>query len=289
MFRNYFKIAMRQLKKQRMYAVIKIGGFALSIAACLMIALYIRDELSYDTSYANAGRIYRIIGEYNDNGKIGYGANWPAPMAKVLKEDYPEVEMAGRFMPYSVFYGAGSNEIRRTDKTENSYETKFSYADQSMLDMLQLPMVYGDRKKALTEPGTMVISKKVADKFFPNENPVGKTMILNDDKNKIYKIGGVMQDLPKNSHIRYDYLLSMSGYSLWNGEQNYWGAINYLTYVMLKPGTNVKLFESKLNQILTKYFLTAALELGLTQATIILADREAALRQAIEPKQRKAA
>ena len=258
MFRNYFKIAMRQLKKQRMYAVIKIGGFALSIAACLMIALYIRDELSYDTSYANAGRIYRIIGEYNDNGKIGYGANWPAPMAKVLKEDYPEVEMAGRFMPYSVFYGAGSNEIRRTDKTENSYETKFSYADQSMLDMLQLPMVYGDRKKALTEPGTMVISKKVADKFFPNENPVGKTMILNDDKNKIYKIGGVMQDLPKNSHIRYDYLLSMSGYSLWNGEQTYWGAINYLTYVMLKPGTNVKLFESKLNQILTKYFLSAA-------------------------------
>ncbi|MBS1916744.1 MAG: ABC transporter permease [Bacteroidetes bacterium] len=263
MLKNYFKIALRQLRKQRMYSVIKIGGFALSIAACLLIALYINDELSYDKSFANSSRIYRIVVEAVDNnGKRESGADWPAPMAKALKDDYPEVELSGRIMASELFYGAGSNEIRRTDKTENSFETKFAYADQSMLDILETPMVYGDRKKALAEPNTMVITKKVADKFFPNENPVGKTMILNDDKNKIYKIGGVMQDFPKTSHIQFDYFLTMTDYALWNGEQTDWGSSNYYTYVMLKPGVNVGLFRNKLKQVLTKYYLPMAEKSG---------------------------
>src|ERR1700731_4640997 len=133
MFRNYFKIALRQLRKQPMYSAIKIGGFALSIAACLLIALYIRDELNYDKSYPDAARIFRVTGEFDNNGKIETGADWPAPMAKALKEDFPEVANSGRLMPYALFYGAGSNELRRSDKTENSYEDGFTYADQEML------------------------------------------------------------------------------------------------------------------------------------------------------------
>src|SRR5580704_15453609 len=171
MIKNYLKIAFRQLKKQKMYSAIKISGFALSIAACLLIALYIRDELSYDSSYANTSRIFRIIGQSDYDGKIESGADWPAPLAKALKDDYPEVELSGRLMPHELFYCAGSNEIRRTDKTEDSYETKFTYADQSMLQILEVQMVYGNREKALAEPNTMVISKRVADKFFPGENP----------------------------------------------------------------------------------------------------------------------
>jgi putative ABC transport system permease protein len=262
MFKNYFKIAWRQLVKQRMYSVIKIGGFALSIAACLMIALYIRDELSYDAFYENTPRLYRITGGYDNNGKMETSGDWPAPMAKALKDDYPEVELSGRLMPHELFYGAGSNEIRRTDKTEDSYETKFTYADQSMLDMLQIPMVYGDRKTALAQPNTMVISKRAADKFFPNENPVGKTMILNDNKEKIYRIGGVMQNPPYNSHIQYDYWLTMTGYKLWDDEQTNWGASNYYTYVLLKPGTNAVLFNTKLQQVLKKYYLPEAEKSG---------------------------
>jgi putative ABC transport system permease protein len=217
-----------------------------------MIALYIRDELSYDAFYENTPRLYRITGGYDNNGKMETSGDWPAPMAKALKDDYPEVELSGRLMPHELFYGAGSNEIRRTDKTEDSYETKFTYADQSMLDMLQIPMVYGDRKTALAQPNTMVISKRAADKFFPNENPVGKTMILNDNKEKIYRIGGVMQNPPYNSHIQYDYWLTMTGYKLWDDEQTNWGASNYYTYVLLKPGTNAVLFNTKLQQVLKK-------------------------------------
>jgi putative ABC transport system permease protein len=255
MIRNYLKIALRQLRKQKMYSVIKIGGFALSIAACLLIALYIRDELSYDKYYPDTNRIYRITGEYNNNGKLETGADWPPPMAKALKADFPEVEKSGRLMPHELFYGAGSNEIRRIEKTDNNYEDKFSYADQEIIDLLQIPMVYGDRSHALAEPNTMVISKRKADKYYPNQNPVGKLMILNDDKNKIYRIGGVMENFPENSHIHYDFLLTMTGYQLWDNEQEGWGSSNYYTYVLLKKGADPALFQSKLKFIISKYYV----------------------------------
>ena len=255
MFRNYFKIAVRHLKKQKMYSVVKIGGFSLSIAACLLIALYIKDELSYDKKWAFADRIYRITGEYNNNGKIETGADWPPPMAKALKEDFPEVERSGRLMPHPLFYCAGSNQVRRTEEEQNTFEQGFTYADQSMLDILHVPMIYGDRKNALAEPNTMVISKSKANKYFPNQNPVGKTMILNNDKNRIYRIGGVIQDFPATSHIRYDFMLTMTGYQLWDNEQPSWESSNYYTYVLLKPGADAALFQKKLKLIITKYYV----------------------------------
>ncbi len=255
MFKNYFTIAVRQLRKQKMYSAIKIGGFALSIAACLLIALYIKNELSYDKSYPDANRIFRVTGEYDNNGKLETGADWPPPMAKALLQDFPEVEKSGRLMPHELFYGAGSNEIRRIDKTENNYENKFTYVDQQMLDILKLPMVYGDRAHALAEPNTMVISKQKADKYFPSQNPVGKLMILNDDKNKIYKIDGVMADFPTTSHIQYDFLLTMTGYQLWDHEQEGWGSSNYYTYILLKPGTDATQLQNKLKLIITKYYV----------------------------------
>jgi len=269
MLKNHFILAFRHLLKQKMYSAIKIGGFALSIAACLLIALYIRDELSYDQSYPDTGRIYRITGEYKNTGKLETGADWPAPMAKALKEDFPEVAIAGRLMPHELFYGAGSNEVRRTDVVENNYEDRFTYADQAMLEILQLPMIYGDRAHALAGPNTMVITKKKADKYFPNENPVGKTLILNNDKSRVYTIGGVIQDLPATSHIQYDFWLTLSGHQFWPGEQTLWTAQNYYTYVLLKPGTHAAQLQGKLGLLLKKYFIPALRKDGNTEVESI--------------------
>jgi len=262
MFKNYFKIAARHLAKQKMYSVIKIGGFALSIAACLLIALYIKDELSYDRSYPATDRIYRITGEYNNNGKIETGADWPPPMAKALKEDFPEVEKSGRLMPHPLFYCAGSNQVRTIDNEQNTFEDGFTYADQDMLDILQVPMIFGDRAHALSEPNTIVLTKRKADKYFPNQNPVGKLLILNNDKSRIYKVGGVIKDFPSTSHIHYDFWLTMTGYQLWNGEQTGWGSSNYYTYVLLKPGADAARLQSKLKLILTKYYLPMLQQAG---------------------------
>ena len=238
----------------------------MSIAACLLIALYIRDELRYDKNWAYADRIYRITGEYKFAGKLETGADWPAPMAKALKTDFPEVERSGRLMPHPLFYCAGSNQVRRTDVIQNNYEEGFTYADQDMLDILQVPMIYGDRKHALDEPNTMVISKRKADKYFPNQNPLGKTMILNNDNNRTYKIGGVIQDFPSTSHLHYDFLLTMTGYQLWDNEQTTWEASNYYAYVLLKPGTNAAQFQNKLKLIINKYYVERMKAAGDPQA-----------------------
>ena len=268
MLRNYLKIAIRQLRKQKMYAAIKIGGFALGIAACLLIALYIRDEMSYDKSYPDGDRIYRVIGYYNDNGNLSKGTDFPAPMAKALKADFPEVEISGELMPNSLFDKAGSNEVRPADKLQNTYEEGFTYADQGLLDMLKLPMVYGKRENALKEPLTMVISKRKADKYFPGQDPVGKVMFLNNDQAHPYRIGGVMQDIPTTSHLhKFDFLLTMKGVEFYPGEQNNWNASNYPDYIKLRPGTNIAQFEKKMTSgILKSYYLPGMLKDGVKDA-----------------------
>ncbi len=266
MIKSYFKIAARHLVKQKMYSAIKIGGFALGIAACLLIALYIKDELGYDKNWSAADRIYRITGEYDIDGKILSGADWPAPMAKALRDDFPEVEKVGRLMDAPLFYGAGSNQLKRADVVQNTFEEGFSYADQDMLDILEVPMVYGDRAHALSEPNTIVLSKSKSEKYFPGQNPVGKIMILNNDNSKPYKIGAVMQDFPTTSHIQYDFLLTMTGHELWENEQTTWMASNYPTYVLLKPGTDAAQFQNKLKLIISKYYLPALKKSGYADA-----------------------
>ena len=266
MLKNYLKVAWRQLRKQKFYSTIKIGGFALSIAACLLITLYIRDELSYDRQYVHADRIFRVINIYNNNGKIGKGTACAPPFAKAIKTDFPEIELSGRLMPFALFIGAGSNEVMRADQDQNTYEEGFSYADPEMLDILEVPMVYGDRSHALAEPNTIVLSKKKADKYFPNQNPVGKVLYLNNDKTHPYTVGGVMKDFPSTTHIQYDFFLTLKGHELWPGEQNTWMAQNYDTYVRLRPGADAARLETKLRTTTKKYLIPALVQGGRTDA-----------------------
>ncbi len=276
MLKNYIKIALRQLGKQKMYTAVKIGGFALGIAACMMIALYIKDETSFDRTYPKADRIYRVIGCYNDNGKVDKGTDFPAPMAAALKLDLPEVEISGRLMPNSLFDKAGSNELKRAGTTQNSYEEGFTYADQEMLDILELPMVYGKRQDALKEPLTMVISKRKADKYFPGENPVGKVMFLNDDKQHPYRVSGVMQDIPQTSHLhKFDFLLTLRGVEFYKGEQNNWNASNYPSYILLRAGTNIAQLEKKMTRDILKRSGVAEIEKTMAKYTLRLQAVEA--------------
>jgi len=242
----YIKIAWRSLLKQKMYSVIKIGGFALSIAACILIALFIQNELSFDKSYPNANNIYRIIGLFKDDSKISKGTALPAPLTKVIKEDFPEIELAGRLLPNALF-GAGSNQVSTADNNESIYEEGFTYVDQELLDILEIPMVYGKRAHALDQPNSIIISRSKAERYFPDQNPIGKILYLNNDKTKPYSVKGVMEDFPANSHLRsYDFLLTLAGVEYYQGEQTNWGASNYVGYVQLREGTDSKQFEKKL-------------------------------------------
>jgi putative ABC transport system permease protein len=247
-----------------MYAAVKIGGFALSIAACLLIALFIKDELSYDKSYPNAARIYRLVGYAEENGITQKWVSFPAPAASALQKDFPEVEASGRFMPNSLFPRAGSNEVTIQGKIESSHEEGFTYADQSILNMFSIPAVYGDAAHALTAPNSIVIAKSKADKFFPGQNPVGKILYFNNNTNQPYTITAVIPDFPANSHLKkYNYLLTLSGVEWWKGEQNDWDANNYCNYVLLRPGTNIDEFEKKATKdLLYNYYLPTMLRDG---------------------------
>jgi putative ABC transport system permease protein len=253
MFENYFKIGWRNLTKQKMYSAIKVGGFAIGIAACLLIALFIKDELSYDTQYPEGDRIYRVVEVWDYKGDKGKGVWFQAPFANALKEDYPEIEMAGRYNSSELF-GAGSKQIRPADQNENTYEEGFVFVDQEFLQMLNLPMIFGNPAHCLDEPNTLVITQRKAEKYFPNENPIGKLVILNNDP-KPYKIGGVIKDFPSNTHLQFDFLITLKGVEFWQGEQTYWGATNYPTYIKLKSAADAAQLEKKMLRVIKKYML----------------------------------
>lgn len=254
MFKNYYKVAIRNLMRHKMYSSIKIGGFALSIAACLLISLFLRDELSYDKTYPDGDRIFRVINQWNESGNE---SKWPAmtaPYAGVVRNEVPEVEIVGRIIPYNWFLG-GSNLFRASDQAQNSFEERFAYADQEFIDILNLPFVSGDRATALSEPNALVISKRKAEKHFPGENPVGKTIILNDDSENPMIITGVMETLPTTTHLNFDFLITLKGVEFWNGEQTSWCCSNYETYVKLKPDASHEATLSKLMAIRDNYMV----------------------------------
>jgi len=268
MFRSYLTIALRQLKKQKLYAIVKIGGFALGIAVCLLIGLYVRYETSYDRQFPDS--LYRIVAQYDADGKVGKGTNSPGPMAAAIKSDFPEVRQAGRWLANPLFEGAGSNEFRPAGVTENTYEKGFAYADPETLEMLQLPMVYGSRAAALAQPQTILISKRKADQYFPGINPIGKVVYLNNRMQTPYRISGVMADLPANSHLRkMDFILSLTGHELWNGERGDWTAFNYTEYVQLRPDVDPVAFGRKLTAgLLERYFIPVAVKGGQPEADV---------------------
>jgi putative ABC transport system permease protein len=251
MYRNYFKIAWRNMTAQKMYTFIKIGGFALGLSTCIVIALFIRHELSYDNNFKDGRNIYRVYNQM-DGPDAGKWTAFPAPFAGMLKENFPEIELAARLIPYN-WYNAGSNLVRAEDQVENIYEEGFAYADAELLEILEIPMVYGNRSIALAQPNTIVISRKKSEKFFPGEDPIGKTILLNDDKNQRYTIGGVMENFKPNSHLQFDFFLTLKGKEFWEGEQTSWCCWNYNPYIKVREGTNPIELEKKILSIKKAY------------------------------------
>jgi len=241
MLRNYFTIAFRNLKKQSFYSLINILGLAIGIASCLIIVLFVTNELSYDRHHKDADRIYRV------NCEIKFGANHlhlavaPAPMADALRRDYPEVEHSARL------WNNGSMLIKRTD--QNIKENEVVYADSSVFNVFTIPFVQGNAAHALHDPNTMVISQRAAEKYFPGENPVGQTLIIENKDS--YKITGVYQNIPANSHFHFDMMLALVS-TEYNKDEN-WLSNNFSTYVKLRKGTSYKELEAKFPKMIDTY------------------------------------
>ncbi|MEB2775055.1 ABC transporter permease [Algoriphagus sp. D3-2-R+10] len=259
MLKNYFKIAYRNLLKSKGFSFINLTGLSIGISACILISVYIIHETSYDKFVPNSANIYRLVAQYNFGPKTEKDVHFSANMARTLESDYGEIEEAGRIMANDLFYGAGTNEIQIDDQEMQHHEEKFAYADQAILDIFSVPLVFGDSKTALEEPKTMVISESVSRKFFKDQNPIGHVIYLNGNREDPRRITGVMQDFPTNSHLDYSYFLTMSGVEFGQGEQERWIQSNYQTYISLRPDTDVSLFDQTFGATIIKKYLKPAL------------------------------
>lgn len=244
MVKNYFKVALRGLSRNKGFTALNILGLALGLAACLLIVLYVVDELSYDRYNEKADRIYRVHADLKlGDGKMQLAVVMP-PLAQTLKRDFPDVEDVVRLRPTGFHVKKGSEII-----TEN----KVVFADASVFDVFTLPILYGDKSSALTEPNTVVISASAALKYFNKLNVVGQ--ILTIDNNQLLRITGVIKDMPKQSHFYADFIESLATQA--ESRSNNWLNSNYNTYILFREGADPKKLEAQFPQLLRKYAGTA--------------------------------
>ena len=242
MLKNYFKIAWRNLVKNKVFSFINIAGLSIGISVCFIIMLYVQDELSYDKFNNNADRIVRIIFNASINGgKISESSVMP-PVAKAATNDFPEVQDATRLMHY------GAPKVTYKEKTFKNDEVAF--VDPNFFSVFTLPFIDGNAETALLQPNTIVITKEVARKYFGTEEPIGKTLDFNNN-NTLYKVTGVIDKVPANSHFHFAMFASLKGWE--DATSDSWMSSGFYTYLLMKPGADYKKLQAKLPSMVEKY------------------------------------
>jgi putative ABC transport system permease protein len=249
MFKNYFKIAWRSLKRQPFFTFLNIFGLTIGMAGGLLIALYIYDELSYDKMFPDAEKIYRIDADVKFGGSETRSAVVPAPMAEVLEKDFPQVETVTRFRTIGTTLVKKSGTLRKVKLTGTTF------ADPSFLDLFGIDLLVGDRETVLMEPNTVVLTRTAAEKFFPLEQALGQTLVF--DSGDAYIVSAVIDDLPRNSFLSdYNLFIAMAGYE--DAKIAHWGSHNYNTFIKLKPLAKISDLDAALPSIVKTYVMVWA-------------------------------
>lgn len=257
MFKNYFKTTFRNLLKKKAFSAINIFGLACGLATCLLIILYVADELSYDHYNKKFSQIYRVNGDIQFGGHHFDIAQTPDPLGVAMKNEFPQVKQYVRLRDH------GGILVKRDN--QNIQEDHVILADSTLFDVFTLPMIAGNPHTALVNPNSVVITKSTTEKYFPNTNPteiVGKSLTINDTS--LYKITGVIQDVPEESHFHFDFFVSMYG-QLAPYEINQWTSNNFNTYVVLEKNADAKKVSGQLDDFVMKYVEPYFKELNLTK------------------------
>ncbi len=245
MFRNYLKTAFRNLRKSKGFSAINIIGLAAGLASCLLIILYVTNELSYDHYNKNIDQIYRVDGDMKFGGHNFILASSPDPLGAAMKKDLPQVKQYVRLRDH------GGMLVKKG--TQNLQEDNVILADSTLFDVFTLPMIAGDPHTALVEPNSVVITESTAEKYFPKVNAsaiIGKMLTVNDTA--LYKITGIIKDVPKASHFHYDFFVSMYG-QLDTYEMGQWTSNNFNTYILLDKNADVKKLNAQMDDYVMKY------------------------------------
>ncbi|MEN0055934.1 MAG: ABC transporter permease, partial [Mucilaginibacter sp.] len=244
MIKNYFTIALRNLWRHRAFSFINITGLSIGITAGFFIFMYVAFELSYDSFHTKNDRIYRLVTDIKTPSEtINTGiTSWA--YAPNIKADFPEVESYTRI-------SGGSFLVRKGDVKFQEERTMF--ADSTFFKVFDFKLLHGDPKNALIDPTSIVFTQSAAKKYFGNANPIGQTVLITGDAIPA-KVTGIIKDFPENSQIKADIILPMTllTQKINKGLDENWGNFGASTYLLLKPGTNAKAFESKLPAFMQK-------------------------------------
>lgn len=256
MFKHYFKTALKGLNKNKGFTAINIVGLSVGIAACLLIVLYVVNELSYDKYNTNGNRIYRITENARLNGNENSWASTEKPLKEALTS-LPEIEKTTRLIPKTSLFITPQKFFVKKGNTSIE-EKNVVFAESSLFDVFTLPMIEGNPSSSLSEPNSVVITESTARKYFNQVNVVGKTITINDSN--VYKITGVIKDIPSKSHFNYDFFLSYS--SIPESRSDSWGYSGIHNYVLVKPGADIHKLETEIRSIEIKNYPPSMTEGG---------------------------
>jgi putative ABC transport system permease protein len=253
MYKNYFKIAYRNLLRHKVYTFINLAGLAVGMACCLLIAFYVQDELSYDAYHEKGDRMYRVLHSWRPI-KQGEAALPPpapeefqvwgnAPIAPALSADFPEVQQVVRFTSAKNYlFELGEKRFQ---------EKEVLFMDSTAFGVFSWKLLQGDPQTALLAPNSLVLTKRLAEKYFGDSNPMGQSIRL--DNQFLATVTGVMEDVPHNSHFSFDALLSMTTFhQQWPEPFEWWGYVDYYTYFTVTEGTDIAKLQARTSDFLKR-------------------------------------
>jgi putative ABC transport system permease protein len=246
MIKNYIKIAYRNLLRYKGHTLINVLGLSIGLAGCILILVFIQDELSYDRFHEKSADIYRIVTGYSRQGNLNYYPNTPAPLAPALSNECPEIRKITRF-------GSGWGHVITYGEAQNR-NTVFALADPSVFDIFNIKLLQGNPQSALNNRSSVVISENMTRKFFGDKEPIGQILqIGGEDYHQDYQVTGVFRNLPSNSSLKFDCLASFQNNYITGNEGNLtWQAFNYTTFILLPKGCAPHRLESKIGEVIQR-------------------------------------
>ncbi len=238
---SYWKLAFRKIRRQKGYSFINIAGLAAGMACCILILTWVWDELSYDRFHKNVDRIFRIVTENHVGGQVSVLAGSPAPLGRTLVEQYPDVEQA-----VLVQSGWSNYYLHLGDKI--FIQERLAAVGPSFFRIFSFPFLSGDPETALKDPASIVLTETLARKCFGDEDPMGKVLQMDEED---LRVTGVIRDIPRNSHLQFDYAFPAENMRRWRESQlDSWMYFQFATYVQLSPQADVDAVNQKIAEVI---------------------------------------
>jgi len=244
MLKNYLKVALRNLWKSKGFTAINIMGLAAGLGVCLLIALYVLDELSYDRYNPKAGRIYRLDADIFFNNTRFYSATSPKPLPVTLIKEYPQVEQMVR-----ISYFGNQSDIMVKKGGNWIQDHHLAFADSTFFQVFAIPLLAGDPATVLKEPHSIVLDESAARRYFNSTDIIGKTLELQDKT--LCKVTGVFRDIPRQSHFHFSFIRPMR--DTWMGDENKWLNDGVVSYILVRPGTDRAFLQDRVDATVNTY------------------------------------